>query len=48
MLLLCRENRIGLVVDEKFRNLNGLKMQIGCIHYVVTEEWFVWSKQTFL
>lgn len=37
MLLRCRENRLGLVVDEKFRNLNGLKMQIGCIHYVVTE-----------
>lgn len=26
-----------LVVDEKFRNLAGLKMQIGCIHYVVTD-----------
>jgi hypothetical protein len=26
-----------LVVDEKFRNLTGLKMQIGCIHYVVTD-----------
>ena len=37
MLLRCRENRHDLVVDEKFRNLNGLKMQIGCIHYVVTE-----------
>lgn len=32
-----RANQLGLVVDEKFRNLNGLKMQIGCIHYVVTE-----------
>ena len=26
----------GLNVDEKFRNLSGLKMQLGCIHYVVT------------
>ena len=32
-----RANQLGLVVDDKFRNLNGLKMQIGCIHYVVTE-----------
>ena len=32
-----RANQLGLVVDEKFRNLNGLKMQIGCIRYVVTE-----------
>lgn len=27
----------GFIVDEKFRNVNGLNMQIGCIHYVVTE-----------
>lgn len=26
----------GLKVDNKFRNLSGLRMQIGCIHYVVT------------
>lgn len=32
-----RAKQCGLIVDEKFRNLNGLKMQIGCIHYVVTE-----------
>ena len=32
-----RANQLGLVVDEKFRNLNGLKMKIGCIHYVVTQ-----------
>lgn len=32
-----RANQLGLAVDEKFRNLNGLKMQIGCIHYVVTQ-----------
>ena len=32
-----RATIIGLTVDEKFRNLTGLSMQIGCIHYVVTE-----------
>lgn len=26
-----------LEVDDKFRNLTGLKMQVGCVHYVVTE-----------
>ncbi|MFV0516383.1 MAG: hypothetical protein ACK5MV_03195 [Aminipila sp.] len=26
----------GLVTDEKFRNVTGLTMQIGCIHHVVT------------
>lgn len=26
----------GLVVDEKFRNVAGLSMQICCIHYVAT------------
>lgn len=26
----------GVTVDEKFRNLSGLRMQLGCIHYVVT------------
>ncbi len=26
----------GLAIDEKFRNVTGLTMQIGCIHYVVT------------
>ena len=25
-----------LNVDDKFRNLSGMKMQLGCIHYVVT------------
>lgn len=27
----------GIIVDEKFRNLSGLKIQLGCIHYVVTD-----------
>lgn len=26
----------GITIDEKFRNLPGLKMQLGCVHYVVT------------
>lgn len=26
----------GLQIDEKFRNINGLNMQLGCIHYIVT------------
>ena len=26
----------GIIIDEKFRNLFGLKMQLACIHYVVT------------
>ena len=24
-------------IDEKYRNVTGLTMQIGCIHYVVTD-----------
>jgi len=32
-----RAKMIGLKVDEKFRNLSGLSMQIGCIHFVVTD-----------
>ncbi len=31
-----RANILGLNVDDKFRNLSGMKMQLGCIHYVVT------------
>lgn len=32
-----RAKILGLQVDEKFRNLAGMQMQIGCIHYVVTD-----------
>lgn len=32
-----RANELGIVIDEKFRNASGLKMQLGCIHYVVTD-----------
>lgn len=31
-----RANILGLNVDDKFRNLSGMKIQLGCIHYVVT------------
>ena len=27
----------GIEYDEKFRNLTGLKMQLQCVRYVVTE-----------
>ena len=27
----------GLLIDEKFRNISGLNMQLACIHYIVTE-----------
>ena len=27
----------GMQIDEKYRNVTGLTMQIGCIHYVVTD-----------
>ena len=36
LLKLSRANILGLNVDDKFRNLSGMKMQLGCIHYVVT------------
>lgn len=36
-LLKVRAQHLGLIFDDKFRNLNGLNKQIGCIHYVVTE-----------
>lgn len=26
----------GIIIDDKFRNVSGLSMQIGCIHYVAT------------
>jgi len=32
-----RAKKLGLLVDSKFRNLSGLKMQLGCVHYVVTK-----------
>lgn len=31
-----RARNNGIIIDEKFRNLSGLKMQLACIHYVVT------------
>lgn len=32
-----RANDLGILIDEKFRNASGLKIQLGCIHYVVTD-----------
>lgn len=31
-----RANLKGWVVDEKFRNVTGLSMQVATIHYIVT------------
>lgn len=31
-----RARCMGLIVDSKFRNLPGLRLQLGCVHYVVT------------
>lgn len=31
-----RAKILGLDIDEKFRNVSGLNMQIACIHYVAT------------
>lgn len=39
-LSLCYNNRaksLGLHVDEKFRNIAGIKLQLACVHYVVTD-----------
>lgn len=32
-----RATKLGLNIDDKFRNISGLKMQLACIHYVVTD-----------
>ena len=32
-----RASMLGYDVDKKYRNVNGLNMQLACIHYVVTE-----------
>lgn len=31
-----RAEDLGMAIDEKFRNVSGLKMQLACIQYVVT------------
>lgn len=28
---------LGIQTDDKFRNINGLSMQLGCIAYIVTD-----------
>ena len=32
-----RADRLGIVKSDKFRNVAGIRMQLGCIHYVVTD-----------
>ena len=32
-----RAERLNLDIDEKFRNVAGLNMQLACIHYVATD-----------
>lgn len=36
-IYLKRANMLGYDVDKNYRNINGLNMQLACIHYVVTE-----------
>lgn len=36
ILLNKRAKEKGLTVDDKFRNVDGLSLQIRCIHYIVT------------
>lgn len=31
-----RAKRLGLHIDDKFRNEAGLSIQVACVHYVVT------------
>lgn len=35
-MLNCRARDLGLEVDDKFRNLTGLKMQLQCVHFMCT------------
>lgn len=34
--LIARANRLGIVHDEKFRNLNGMKMMFQNVNYIAT------------
>ena len=34
--LVARANRLGIVHDEKFRNLNGMKMMFQNVNYIAT------------
>ena len=31
-----RAKLLNLDIDSKFRNVSGLRLQLGCVHYVVT------------
>lgn len=35
-LLRIRAKKLNLSIDSTFRNVTGIKMQLGCIHSVVT------------
>ena len=36
-ILKKRAEILNLDIDEKFRNISGLNMQLACIHYVATD-----------
>lgn len=35
-ILIVRGQQLGWNIDEKFRNISGLRLQLACIHFVVT------------
>ena len=37
VILKKRAAILGFYVDDSFRNITGLEMQLACIHYVVTD-----------
>ena len=36
-MMIKRALEMNIAYDEKFRNITGLRMQLGCIEYVVTD-----------
>lgn len=36
-ILIIRGQRLGWHINEKFRNISGLRLQLACIHFVVTD-----------
>lgn len=32
-----KANQAGIVFDEKYRNLSGLRMQLACLQYIVSD-----------
>lgn len=35
-ILIVRGQQLGWDIDDKFRNISGLRLQLACIHFVVT------------